>query len=217
MTSDAGPLRPAVFLDRDGVLNEAVVRDGKPYSPLSPDEVVVVAGMPAACARLRAAGFVLVVVTNQPDIARGRQSVAGVAAVNAVVADAVEVDGLYVCPHDDADGCGCRKPKSGLLLEAARDLGIDLEASFMVGDRRSDVEAGRGAGCRTVYIDLGYRGAQAERARPRGDGAGGGDRVDLGEEETGGGGPCPRNFLTASRSSLTARISKASWSWRAIR
>jgi D-glycero-D-manno-heptose 1,7-bisphosphate phosphatase len=146
-----------VFLDRDGVLNEAIVRDGKPYSPLSPDEVVVVAGMPEACARLRAAGFALVVVTNQPDIARGRQSVAGVEAVNAVVRGAVDVDGVYVCPHDDADGCHCRKPKPGLLVDAAHDLGVDLGASFMVGDRHSDVEAGRRAGCRTVYIDLGYR------------------------------------------------------------
>jgi D-glycero-D-manno-heptose 1,7-bisphosphate phosphatase len=152
----AAPARPAVFLDRDGVLNEAVVRDHKPYSPLSPHEVVVVPGITEACARLRAAGFVLVVVTNQPDVARGRQTREGVEAVNAVVEAAVPVDAVYVCFHDNADHCRCRKPEPGMLLDAARDLGLDLGASFMVGDRWTDVEAGRRAGCRTVYIDLGY-------------------------------------------------------------
>jgi D-glycero-D-manno-heptose 1,7-bisphosphate phosphatase len=149
-------VRPAVFLDRDGVLNEALVRDHRPYSPASPDEVVIVPGVAEACARLRQAGFVLVVVSNQPDVARGKQTHQGVEAVNAVVRAAVEVDALYFCPHDNADDCHCRKPKPGLLVDAARDLGLDLTASFMVGDRWSDVEAGQRAGCRTVYIDLGY-------------------------------------------------------------
>ena len=150
-------LRPAVFLDRDGVLNEAVVRDGKPYPPQSPDEVVVVPGMAAACDRLRETGFVLVVVTNQPDVARGRQSASTVAAINSVLRHAVNVDAVYVCPHDNADGCPCRKPKPGMLLAAADDLWLDLERSFMVGDRWSDIAAGRSAGCATVYIDNGYQ------------------------------------------------------------
>jgi D-glycero-D-manno-heptose 1,7-bisphosphate phosphatase len=99
---------------------------------------------------------VLVVVSNQPDVARGRQTLEGVAAINAVVRGAIQVDALYFCPHDNADACHCRKPKPGLLVDAARDLGLDLTASFMVGDRWSDVEAGQRAGCRTVYIDVGY-------------------------------------------------------------
>jgi len=149
-------LRPAVFLDRDGVLNEAVVREGKPYPPQSPEEVVVVPGMAGACDRMRREGFVLVVVTNQPDVARGRQTAAGVEAINAVVRSQIPVDAVYVCPHDNADQCGCRKPKPGMLVAAARDLGIDLSRSFMVGDRWTDIAAGQGVGCRTVYIERGY-------------------------------------------------------------
>ena len=157
--------RRAVFLDRDGVLNEAVVRAGTPYPPQSPDEVVVVPGIAAACDALRRRGMVLVVVTNQPDVARGRQSPSGVAAINSVLREKVTVDAVYVCPHDNDDACPCRKPKPGMLLAAARDLNLDLDLnqSFMVGDRWSDIAAGQGAGCRTVYIDSGYqeRGAEA--------------------------------------------------------
>jgi len=157
VTPDTGGLRPAVFLDRDGVLNEAIVRDGKPFPPQSPDELVVIPGIADACARLRAHGLVLVVVTNQPDIARGRQSESAVAAINASLRRQVEVDALYVCPHDNDDGCTCRKPKPGMLLRAAEDLGLDLGRSFLVGDRWSDIEAGQSAGCRTVYIKNGYQ------------------------------------------------------------
>jgi len=149
--------RPAVFLDRDGVLNEAVVREGKPFPPTSPDEVVVVRGMAAACDRLRRAGFALVVVTNQPDVARGRQSESGVAAINSVLRHTVDLDAIYVCPHDNADRCSCRKPEPGMLVAAAHDLSLDLDRSFMVGDRWSDMAAGQRAGCRTVYIDNGYQ------------------------------------------------------------
>ncbi|HUI05178.1 MAG TPA: HAD family hydrolase [Acidimicrobiales bacterium] len=152
-----GVRRPAVFLDRDGVLNEPLVRHGRPFSPRRPDELVVVPGVPDACARLRARGLVLVVVTNQPDVARGLQSAQDVAAINARLRAAIALDAVYVCPHDDADACPCRKPKPGMLLAAAGDLDLDLPRSFMVGDRWSDIEAGRSAGCRTVYIDRGYQ------------------------------------------------------------
>jgi D-glycero-D-manno-heptose 1,7-bisphosphate phosphatase len=155
--ADASDARPAVFLDRDGVLNEALVRDGRPFPPRSPEELVVVPGVPDACARLRARGLVLVVVTNQPDVARGLQSAEDVAAINARLRAAIAIDALYVCPHDNDDQCPCRKPKPGMLLAAARDLALDLPRSFMVGDRWSDIEAGRAAGCRTVYIDRGYQ------------------------------------------------------------
>jgi len=157
-----GARRPAVFLDRDGVLNEPFVRDGRPFSPRSPDELAVIPGIAGACARLRARGLVLVVVTNQPDVARGLQSAEDVAAINARLRSAVDVDAVYVCPHDNADRCPCRKPEPGMLLAAAGDLALDLPRSFMVGDRWSDIEAGRAAGCRTVYIDRGY-----QEPRPR--------------------------------------------------
>ncbi|MGH6877323.1 MAG: D-glycero-alpha-D-manno-heptose-1,7-bisphosphate 7-phosphatase [Rhizomicrobium sp.] len=147
----------AVFLDRDGVLNAAVVRDGKPYPPRSPDELVVIPGVAEACRRLRARGLVLVVVTNQPDVARGGQSAAGVEAINALVRREVTVDAVYVCPHDNADGCTCRKPRPGMLEAAARDLNLDLHHSFMVGDRWSESAAGQEAGCVTVYVDYGYQ------------------------------------------------------------
>ncbi|HEY5025157.1 MAG TPA: HAD family hydrolase [Acidimicrobiales bacterium] len=162
MTAPPRSARRAVFLDRDGVLNEAVVHDGKPFPPRSPDEVVVFPGMAAACHSLRDRGFVLVVVTNQPDVARGLQSVSGVAAINALVRQEITVDAIYVCHHDTPDACSCRKPKPGMLLAAARDLDLDLYQSFMVGDRWSDVGAGQGAGCRTVYIDYGYQEEGAE-------------------------------------------------------
>ena len=162
MTGGGPELRPAVFLDRDGVVNEAVVVAGKPRPPQAPDDVVVVPGMAAACEGLRALGFALVVVTNQPDVARGRQSASGVAAINAVVRHEVALDGLYSCLHDNGDGCGCRKPAPGMLLAAADDLGLDLGRSFMVGDRWSDVDAGREAGCTTVYIDRGYSERRAD-------------------------------------------------------
>jgi D-glycero-D-manno-heptose 1,7-bisphosphate phosphatase len=149
--------RRAVFLDRDGVLNEPVLRDGKPFSPRSPDELVVFPGVAAACQRLRDIGLVLVVVTNQPDVARGLQSASGVAAINALLRQEISVDAVYVCHHDNQDECPCRKPKPGMLLAAGRDLNLDLNQSFMVGDRWTDIAAGQSAGCRTVYIDCRYQ------------------------------------------------------------
>jgi D-glycero-D-manno-heptose 1,7-bisphosphate phosphatase len=156
--------RRAVFLDRDGVLNAAVVRDGLPYPPRSVDEVEVLPGAEEACNRLRAAGFDLVVVTNQPDIARGTQTLEAVDRINNALLAALPLDEVVVCPHDDADDCDCRKPRPGMLRAAAQRRGIDLSASFMVGDRWRDVEAGIQAGCRTVFIDRDYdeRSVQAD-------------------------------------------------------
>ena len=148
--------RKAVFLDRDGVLNAAVVRGGKPYPPSNLDEVRILPGVEEACRRLRRAGWLLVVVTNQPDVARGLARREAVEAINRHLVQRLGLDDVRTCYHDDADGCGCRKPAPGLLLEAARDHGIDLAASWMVGDRWRDVEAGRRAGCRTAFVDSGY-------------------------------------------------------------
>jgi D-glycero-D-manno-heptose 1,7-bisphosphate phosphatase len=146
----------AVFLDRDGVLNEAVVRGGKPYPPATVAEVVVPRDVPDALARLRNSGFRLIVVTNQPDIARGTQSRETVHAINRHLQELLQLDGVEVCEHDDRHQCDCRKPKPGMLLRAAERDGIALAQSFMVGDRWRDIEAGRGAGCRTVLIGGGY-------------------------------------------------------------
>jgi D-glycero-D-manno-heptose 1,7-bisphosphate phosphatase len=111
----------------------------------------------AACSSLRAAGFLLIVVTNQPDIARGDLTLDTLSAVHAALTSRVPLDDVLFCPHDDHDGCPCRKPAPGLLLEAAERFGIGLRGSVMVGDRWRDIEAGQRAGCRTVFVDHGYR------------------------------------------------------------
>jgi D-glycero-D-manno-heptose 1,7-bisphosphate phosphatase len=147
----------AVFLDRDGVLTRALVRDGKAYAPVTPDEMEIAPDAPAALASLKAAGFLLVVVTNQPDVARGVTRREDVEQMHATLRSALPLDACYVCYHDDADACTCRKPLRGMLLQAAAAHEIDLAASYMVGDRWRDIDAGAAAGCRTVWIDRGYR------------------------------------------------------------
>jgi len=149
--------RRAVFLDRDGVLNDAVMRDGRPYPPASPEELRIPDDVPRLVQRLRNAGFVTIGVSNQPDVARGRQSRGAADALNARVGRTARLDALLVCYHDDADECICRKPAPGMLLDAAARLGLDLGSSVMVGDRWRDVEAGRRAGCHTVFIDYDYQ------------------------------------------------------------
>ena len=147
----------AVFLDRDGVLNEAIVRDGRPYPPETPDDVRIVPGASAALRLLKELGFRLIVVTNQPDVARGKQSAAVVEEIHRRLAEALPIDDFLSCFHDDADACACRKPKPGLILEGAARHQVDLARSFMIGDRWRDIDAGRAAGCRAVWIDCRYR------------------------------------------------------------
>lgn len=148
--------RRAVFLDRDGVINAAVVRDGKPYPPDSAEALEILPGVDRALADLRAAGFLLIVVTNQPDVARGKQRREAIDAIHDKLSAALPLDAVYCCFHDDVERCACRKPAPGMLLDAAREHGIDLARSFLVGDRWRDTDAGAAAGCRTVFIDRGY-------------------------------------------------------------
>ena len=147
----------AVFLDRDGVLNQPVVRDGKPYPPASLDELRIVEGAAEGLQRLKESGLLLLVVTNQPDVARGTQSRETVDLLHRAMGDVLPIDEFLVCDHDDADACRCRKPAPGLLLEAEARLGVDLRRSFLIGDRWRDIDAGAACGCRTVLIDFGYR------------------------------------------------------------
>ena len=156
--------RQAVFLDRDGVLNRAFVRDGKPFPPRYPDELEILPGVAYACTSLRQAGFLLVVVTNQPDVARGTLSSDDLSVLHGELIGRIPLDAVLWCPHDDDDGCSCRKPAPGLLFEAADRFDIDLLRSVMVGDRWRDVEAGRRAGCRTVFVDAGYTERRPEAA-----------------------------------------------------
>ena len=152
----ARPAKAAVFLDRDGVLNKAIIRSGKPYPPRDLGEFAIIAGARASLDALKSEGFLLVVVTNQPDVARGRVSRAEVDAINAKLAGDLPLDAIEVCEHDDNEHCDCRKPKPGMMLRAQQKLGIDLARSFIVGDRWRDIEAGRRAGCRTILIGDGY-------------------------------------------------------------
>jgi len=147
----------AVFLDRDGVLNRAVVRDGKPYPPHELEEFAILPEAPAALSALHRAGLLLVVVTNQPDVARGTQRRDVVEAMHRRLREALPIDDIRACYEVDGPESTCYKPKPGMLLSAAADLAIDLPASFMIGDRWRDVGAGRAAGCFTIFIDRGYR------------------------------------------------------------
>jgi D-glycero-D-manno-heptose 1,7-bisphosphate phosphatase len=139
--------QPAVFLDRDGVVNRAEVRNGVPHPPRRLEDFELLTGTVGAVDRLRDAGFAVVIVTNQPDVARGDQQRTVVESMNEVVRQALEPDSIMVCYHDEAEGCECRKPAPGMLLAAAEDLRLDLARSFMVGDRWRDIVAGRRAGC----------------------------------------------------------------------
>jgi D-glycero-D-manno-heptose 1,7-bisphosphate phosphatase len=148
--------RRAIFLDRDGVLNRVVLHNGRPHPPGNIDEFKILDGVQNALAEFSSQGFLLFVVTNQPDVARGTQQRAVVGAMNQALRETLPLDGIYVCFHDEADECECRKPKPGLLLIAAAEHDISLSTSYMIGDRWRDVEAGQRAGCRTVWIDCGY-------------------------------------------------------------
>ena len=148
--------RRAVFLDRDGVLNDSIVVDGKPFPPRRLSELVIPEAAVRGCELLRAAGFTLVCVTNQPDVATGLLAQSDLDAINGAIVGRLQLDALRYCPHVDTDGCACRKPKPGLLVDAARSLDLDLSGSYMVGDRWRDIDAGRSAGCRSVFIDRGY-------------------------------------------------------------
>ena len=149
-------IRQAVFLDRDGVINASVIRDGKPYPPASLEELKILPGVASAIRALREAGFAIVVATNQPDVATGIQLREVVEIMHSNLRNELLIDDIRVCYHIDADKCTCRKPKPGMLLAAAHDLEIDLSRSFMVGDRWRDIEAGKAAGCYTFFIDYGY-------------------------------------------------------------
>jgi D-glycero-D-manno-heptose 1,7-bisphosphate phosphatase len=150
-------VRAAVFLDRDGVLNHAFVRDGKSYPPDSLGDFRLIEGVAEACRALRVAGFLLFVVTNQPDVAAGKQKRSVVEQMHQHLMDMLPIDEIFTCFHEDSDQCVCRKPKPGMLLAAAEKHSVDLSASFMVGDRWRDIDAGLAAGCRGFFIDYGYK------------------------------------------------------------
>ena len=150
------PGRRAVFFDRDGVLSNAVVRNGKPYPPGAPSDFHILPGTAESLARLRAQDFLLFVVTNQPDVARGQQTRDNVELMNRQLREELPLDDVFTCFHDDSDACDCRKPRPGLMTRAAEQYGVDLSRSYLAGDRWRDIDAGANAGCKTILIDRGY-------------------------------------------------------------
>jgi D-glycero-D-manno-heptose 1,7-bisphosphate phosphatase len=158
-TNTSAVPRRAIFLDRDGVINRPVIRDGKPYTPSSVDEFEILPGVTEACKILKELGFLLVVATNQPDVGRGTLALEAVKTIHRWLLQQLPIDRMLVCFHGGAafgDPCDCRKPQPGMLLEAAASLKIDLAKSFMIGDRWRDVDCGYNAGCQTIFIDWDY-------------------------------------------------------------
>ena len=154
----------AVFLDRDGVVNENLSEGGTPVPPRRVEDFRLIEGVVEAVESLRASGFKVVIVTNQPDVARGTLAASALEVIHRQLAGCLPLDGIEVCPHDDQDACDCRKPKPGMLLRAGRRLGVDFGRSFMIGDRWRDIDAGHAAGCRTILV--GYTGREPLNRQP---------------------------------------------------
>ncbi|MBU3606154.1 HAD family hydrolase [Polynucleobacter sp. MWH-Creno-3A4] len=155
-------MRRAVFLDRDGVINRAIVRDGMPYPPRDLEALEVLPGVPEALKKLHEDSYLLIVVTNQPDVARGTTQKSDVEKINGQLLSQLPLDAIKTCYHDNGDGCLCRKPLPGALIDASEEYQIDLSKSFMVGDRWRDIEAGQSAGCKTFFINHRYTERQPE-------------------------------------------------------
>lgn len=147
----------AIFFDRDGVLVKSLMREGKPYAARTLSEFEIVPAFQESMEKLRRAGFLLIVTTNQPDITTGKNSWETIDEMHRRMDLIFRLDGYEVCPHTDLDQCDCRKPKPGLLTRAAQRENVDLARSWMVGDRWRDIDAGRAAGCRTIWIETEYK------------------------------------------------------------
>jgi D-glycero-D-manno-heptose 1,7-bisphosphate phosphatase len=156
-------LRRAVFLDRDGVINKSLIREGRPYAPTTLTDFEILPGVADALLKLRRAGYLNIVVTNQPDIKTGKQSIEVLQLMHERLLKELALDDIQVCPHTDEDECSCRKPHPGMLVGAVKRLQIDLGASWMIGDRWRDIAAGQAAGCRCCFVDHGYVERQPEQ------------------------------------------------------
>ena len=146
----------AVFLDIDGVVNRSIVRDKKPYPPNSLQELEIPPDVPEALRLLKESGFLLIVVTNQPDVGRGTQKRETVEKIHSFLKNQLPLDDIYVCWHGQDGECDCRKPLPGMLYRAAEKYEIELHNSYLVGDRWRDIDAGNSAGCKTFFLDYKY-------------------------------------------------------------
>jgi D-glycero-D-manno-heptose 1,7-bisphosphate phosphatase len=145
-----------VFLDRDGVINRAVVRNRKPYPPNTLQDLEILPDVPEALNLLKGSGFLLIVVTNQPDVGRGTQKQETVEEMHLFLKEQLPLDDIYVCWHGQDGECNCRKPLPGMLLRASDKYGVDFQQSYLIGDRWKDIEAGKTAGCKTIFLDYHY-------------------------------------------------------------
>ena len=150
-------MNKAIFLDRDGVINQVYLFDGKPYPPKDLSELILLPKVAEALQLLKDAGYLLIVITNQPDVVRGKTKIESVETINQFLKDSLPIDDIFTCYHDDIEDCNCRKPKPGNILKAVDKHNINILSSFMVGDRWRDVEAGESAGCKTFFIDYSYQ------------------------------------------------------------
>ena len=150
-------MRKAIFLDRDGTLNKAFIKNGLPFSPESFNEFEILPGVKESLLKLKKLNFVCLLITNQPDVSRGKINKNVVIQMNNFLKSEIKLDDIFVCYHDDHDNCECRKPKPGLILNAKKKWDIDLNKSYMIGDRWKDVQAGINAGCKTVFINNNYK------------------------------------------------------------
>lgn len=146
----------AIFLDRDGVINKVIMKNGNPYSPRKFEEFELLPGIKTVLINFKNNGFQNIIVTNQPDIARNLMEWDELNKIHDYIRKELPIDDIRICPHDDSYNCECRKPKPGMLYKAAGDFDIDLKKSFVIGDRWKDIEAGRCAGCNTILINAVY-------------------------------------------------------------
>ncbi len=149
-------MQRAIFLDRDGVINYPIVFLGKPYSPKFFNEFVLYPDAIKTLQEFRLRGYALVIVTNQPDVGHGLIDMSEIIKMHQYLEGFIEIELIQICPHKQDEGCLCRKPKAGMLLDAAKSMNIDLPNSWLIGDRISDIQAGNRAGVNTIFIDRGY-------------------------------------------------------------
>ena len=155
-TSKPSKRSPAVFFDRDGVINKVILRDDKPFSPRKHEEFIFNEGIQDTVSRLKGNGFKTIVISNQPDLARGHITQETLDLMMQSMRQEIPFDDVFICPHDDHHLCACRKPKPGMILDAAQKWKIDLRASYVIGDTWKDMEAGKTAGCTTILLDAVY-------------------------------------------------------------
>ena len=149
-------MKKSVFLDRDGVINKAYIKDGLPQSPNSLNELKILPGVRESIIKLKKLNFICLMVTNQPNVSRKKIEKNSVIQMNNFLKNEIALDDIFVCYHDDSDNCNCRKPKPGLLLQAGKKWDVDFKKSFMIGDRWRDIQAGEKVGCKTIFLDYKY-------------------------------------------------------------